>query len=602
MSTRPLPDYWTTRLQDYKTTGLHDYATARLLDHATMKHSIWQDGIKIGLIGGGIGVLLSLIGMVEAFSQRHIISNVISMGHTLLLVIALLVGYMAAKRASQTQPLRVLANGLISGLMVGGSLALLVMVGNLVRLRAIFINASPVLYKLLTFDYGIGSGIFLLLCAGAFSGLLSGLFYLSPALARRVLLTSLSSVVMAGVLQDLLRPTFALWGPLAIINEWLFAANGLTIEGAVSLFILMALIIYFWAKRGSAVKAGFRGLPPTKQRALRITGLLLLIIVLLILPQVLGLFLSEVLTIVGLYVLLGLGLNIVVGYAGLLDLGYVAFFAIGAYTIALLTSPELGFFGLSFWSALPFAIIVGVIFGVLLGIPVLKMRGDYLAIATLGFGEIIRILVLSDFLRPWLGGAQGVGKIPKAAIGSMEFAGPQQIYYLILAGCFLVGFISWRLRDSRLGRAWMAVREDEDVAQAMGINLVAAKLLAFATGAAFSALSGAIFASKLGSVYPHSFNVMISINILCLIIVGGMGSIPGVLVGAIALVGLPELLREFADYRLLVYGAALVAMMLFRPAGLWPEAVHRRELQEEESVGTETESLLGPEPGKQEGV
>jgi branched-chain amino acid transport system permease protein len=313
------------------------------------------------------------------------------------------------------------------------------------------------------------------------------------------------------------------------------------------------------------------------------TSLLLLIILLLLLPQVLGLFLSEVLTIVGLYVLLGLGLNIVVGFAGLLDLGYVAFFAIGAYTTGVLTSPELGFFNLSFWGALPFAVFMGVLSGILLGIPVLKMRGDYLAIATLGFGEIIRILVLSDFLRPWLGGAQGIGKIPKAHIGGIEFATPQQIYYLILAGCLLVGFVSLRLRDSRLGRAWMAVREDEDVAQAMGINLNSTKLLAFATGAAFSALSGAIFATKLGSVYPHSFNVMISINILCLIIVGGMGSIPGVLVGAIALVGLPELLREFAEYRLLVYGAALVAMMLLRPEGLWPEALRRRELHEGES-------------------
>jgi len=147
-----------------------------------------------------------------------------------------------------------------------------------------------------------------------------------------------------------------------------------------------------------------------------------------------------------------------------------------------------------------------------------------------------------------------------------------------LAGCLLVGFISFRLRDSRLGRAWMAVREDEDVAQAMGINLVKTKLLAFATGAAFSAISGAIFASKLGSVYPHSFDIMISINILCVIIVGGMGSIPGVIVGAAALIGLPELLREFAEYRFLVYGAVLVAMMIYRPAGLWPEKVHEREL------------------------
>ena len=465
------------------------------------------------------------------------------------------------------------------------------MVGSLIHLRKVFVNAMPLLYELITFKQGTEIGIFLLLGAGVLSGLLGGLFYLSPILTRRVLIKSLGSIVMAGVLQDLLRPTFALWGSLSVINDWLFAANGLTLQGALGLFILIAVLSTFWAQKGSAIQTGLKRLPLTGQRVLKVTSVVLLIIILLAIPQVLGLFLSEVLTIVGLYVLLGLGLNIVVGFAGLLDLGYVAFFAIGAYTLAVLTSPELSFFNLSFWGALPFTIIMGIVSGVLLGIPVLKMRGDYLAIATLGFGEIIRILVLSDFLRPWLGGAQGIGKIPKASIAGFEFAGPQQIYYLILVGCLLVGFISYRLRDSRLGRAWMAVREDEDVAQAMGINLVATKLLAFATGAAFSALSGAIFASKLSSVYPHSFNVMISINILCLIIVGGMGSIPGIVLGSIALVGLPELLREFAEYRLLVYGAALVAMMLLKPEGLLPEAIRRRELHEGGSTERESESL-----------
>jgi len=548
------------------------------------------------LIGGIVEVLLALIGMIEAFSQRDVINHVISMGHTLMLLVVLFMAYLSAKRTPRSEPLWVLINSFISGLIVGGVLALLVVVGGLVNLRKVFINASPLLYKLLTFDQGIKAGIPLLLGGGGLSGLLAGLLYLAPGLLRRVLIVSLGSVVGAGVLQDLLRPTFALWGPLAVINDWLFSANGLTFHGAIGLFVLIAALSTFWAQKGNAIRADLKRLSPTSQRALKMTSLLLFIMILLALPQILGLFLSEVLTIVGLYILLGLGLNIVVGFAGLLDLGYVAFFAMGAYTVAVLTSPELGFFSLSFWGALPFAIFMGVLSGVLLGIPVLKMRGDYLAIATLGFGEIIRILVLSDFLRPWLGGAQGIGKIPKASIGSIEFATPQQIYYLILAGCLLVGFISWRLRDSRLGRAWMAVREDEDVAQAMGINLVSTKLLAFATGAAFSALSGAIFASKLGSVYPHSFNVMISINILCLIIVGGMGSIPGVLVGAFALVGLPELLREFAEYRLLVYGAALVAMMLLRPEGLWPEALRRRELRERES--TETESPSGSEYSK----
>ncbi|NNG00380.1 MAG: hypothetical protein HKM93_13420 [Desulfobacteraceae bacterium] len=342
-----------------------------------------------------------------------------------------------------------------------------------------------------------------------------------------------------------------------------------------------------WNFKGDDVKENYQHFSGGTQRGIKIGAFVLLACVLLILPQIVGLFLSEVLTIVGLYVLLGLGLNIVVGYAGLLDLGYVAFFAIGSYVTAILTSPELGFFALNFWQALPFAVLVGICFGVLLGIPVLKMRGDYLAIATLGFGEIIRILVLSDALRPWLGGAQGINKIGKPSLMGYEFSQPQEIYYFILAGCLLVVFISMRLKDSRLGRAWMAMREDEDVAQAMGINLVATKLLAFASGAGFSALSGAIFSAKIGSVYPHSFSVFISINIICLIIVGGMGSIPGVIVGAAALVGLPELLREFADYRMFVYGAALVAMMLLRPEGLWPDVRHKMELHKDESVAEE---------------
>jgi branched-chain amino acid transport system permease protein len=561
-------------------------------------YAVLEQGIKIGLIGGVSAVLLALIGMVEAFSQRDIISNVISMGHTLLLLVAVFMGYLAAKRTVGPRPLQILANSVLCGLVVGALLAFLVLLGHIVNLRKVFVNAMPSLYQLLTFNQGIGTGIVILLGAGVLSGVFAGVLYLLPGLARRILIVSLSSIVGVGVLQDMLRPTIGLWGPLAVINEWLFTSNGLTLYGAVGLFILIAVLSYFWARRGNDIRASLGRMPATRQRVLKTGVFIILIIVLLVLPQVLGLFLSEVITIVGLYVLLGLGLNIVLGYAGLFDLGYVAFFAIGAYTMAILTSPELGFFSLTFWEALPFSIIMGVLSGVILGIPVLNMRGDYLAIVTLGFGEIIRILVLSDFLRPWLGGAQGVGKIPKAFIGSLEFGTPQMVYYLILGGCFLVAFISYRLRDSRLGRAWMAVREDEDVAQAMGINLVTTKLLAFASGAGFSALSGAIFASKLASVYPHSFNVMISINVVCVIIVGGMGSIPGVIVGSIALVGLPELLREFAEYRLLVYGAALVAMMLLKPEGLWPEKVRRRELEEfrtgEESIGTEKVSQEAP--------
>jgi branched-chain amino acid transport system permease protein len=483
----------------------------------------------------------------------------------------------------------VLGTAILTGVMTAAGIALLVSIGKLINLRMMFINASPSLYQILTFYYGPKLGIPLLLLSGALSGLFAGLLYRAPAVVRKMLITAFSTVIVAGMLQDMLRPVISLWGPLAKINLFLFAPNGLALKGAVGLFVLVALLVYLWHSKGGTVKTRVEGLPAGQQRTLKLASMLVMAFILLVLPKILGLFLSEVMTIVGLYVLLGLGLNIVVGFAGLLDLGYVAFFAVGSYVVAILTSPELGFFNMGFWSALPIVVAAGILAGVLLGVPVLKMRGDYLAIATLGFGEIIRILVLSDWLRPWIGGAQGIGLIPNISIAGYTFTTPQQVYYIILAGCLLVGFISWRLRDSRLGRAWMAVREDEDVAQAMGINLVATKLMAFATGAGFSALSGAIFATKIGSVYPHSFNVIVSINIICLIIVGGMGSIPGVIVGSFALVGLPELLREFAEYRLLVYGAALVAMMLLKPEGLWPDVKRRRELHiEEEENEAET--------------
>jgi branched-chain amino acid transport system permease protein len=540
-------------------------------------------GITLGLIGGASLVLLSLIGMVEAFSQREIISDVISMGQSLLLLTAVFIAYLAADRSRERGQSYVLGTGTAAGMMMVAMLSLLVLLSHAVNLRQVFINASPVLFQTLIFQQEeLWTGIGLLLLAGGLTGFCAGLLCLLPDWLRRVLITALCSVAIVGLLQDMIAPILSEWGPLADLAELLFPGNGLSSHGALVLFIVVAALTTTWSLKGQAVKTRIHALPPQGRRRLNLGAAVVGVLVLLVLPQILGLFLSEVMAIVGLYVLLGLGLNIVVGFAGLLDLGYVAFFAIGSYTMAILTSPELGFFDWNFWQALPLAVFFGVIAGVILGVPVLKMRGDYLAIATLGFGEIIRILVLSDFLRPWLGGAQGIAQIPKAKIGGFEFAGSQEIYYLILAGCILVGFISWRLRDSRLGRAWMAVREDEDVAQAMGINLVATKLLAFATGAGFSALSGAIFATKLGSVYPHSFNVMISINILCVIIVGGMGSMPGVAVGALALVGLPELLREFAEYRLLVYGAALVAMMLLKPEGLWPEATRQRELHEGE--------------------
>ena len=535
----------------------------------------WQQALKIGVAGGGAAVLLALIGMVEVFAARGVISGVISLGQALLLIVTFACAYAAARRA-ETAGRSSVAAGALAGAMVGLLLALLVIFGSLVDLREIFINASDNLYALLTFGQGTYLGAALLVVVGALVGALTGaLLLLSPAV-RNTILMALAYVVMIGLLSDLLRLIILGWGPISGVFLWLFTGRALSIVGAL---VIAGLVVLFSVLRHRGLITVPRPMAPARARGkLDWRRLAILLVILLALPPVLGSYMSEVLDQVGLFVLMGLGLNIVVGFAGLLDLGYVAFFAIGAYVMAMLTSPELGFAQLSWWAAMPIAVSVAVLFGIVLGIPVLKVRGDYLAIITLGFGEIIRLLALSDALGAFTGGAQGVLGIAKPTIGSFVFDNQVKIYYLLLAACLLAAFVSVRLRDSRMGRAWMAMREDEDVAQAIGINLVTTKLLAFAAGAAFSGLSGTIFAAKLGSIYPHSFGLLISINVLALIIVGGMGSIPGVVVGALALVGLPELLREFAEFRLLVYGVVLVVMMLYRPEGLWPEAAHKREL------------------------
>jgi branched-chain amino acid transport system permease protein len=228
----------------------------------------------------------------------------------------------------------------------------------------------------------------------------------------------------------------------------------------------------------------------------------------------------------------------------------------------------------------PFSVVIAMLFGAFFGLPILGIRGDYLAIATLGFGEIIRILAGSDLLKTWLGGPQGIINIPKpldVPINS-PLSGPLQIYYIGLIAAVIVAFVAIRLRASRLGRAWLAIREDEDVAEALGINLVRTKLLAYILGAAFAGLGGAIFAGLFGSIFATSVTLFVSINVAALIIVGGMGSIPGVVVGAIFLIGIPELFREFSEYRFLFYGIALIATMRFRPEGLLPSRIVQREL------------------------
>lgn len=313
----------------------------------------------------------------------------------------------------------------------------------------------------------------------------------------------------------------------------------------------------------------------------------LLLVAAFLLPLRLGQYWNYTVGTIGIYVLLGLGLNIVVGLAGLLDLGYVAFFAIGAYTIGLLTSPQPHNLQWGFWTVLPIAIVFAALSGILLGIPVLRMRGDYLAIVTLGFGEIIRILSRSDLLASFSGGPRGVRNIASPTLFGQPFNSPEAFVYMILISCLLIIFVTNRLKNSRVGRAWVAMREDEVVARASGINILTHKLLAFAVGAAFAGLGGALFASRNAFTGPEDHNLMVSINVLALVIVGGMGSIPGVIAGAFVLKGLPEILRQLDVYRVLFFGGLLVFMMIIRPEGIIPSRRRRLELAEEQEIEPE---------------
>ncbi len=551
--------------------------------------------LTFGLIGSIVAWHLSLVGLVAAFAERWLIGQSLTFSYVVLLALILLVGYLTARRVSDWTGL---AGAALAGLVVGLALWILALIVTEVNLRDAFVAASPSLAQILTFDRGVSvPSLAILLLIGAATGLIGGGIAWIPATGRRIVIGALSVTVLVGLLRDVLGPVLP-----PFLMRFLFSpGGGLSLPGAV---IVLGLAIAIPVMRSGLRMQRVRQkgvLPARVLRRRRLALRALGVVFFVSFPLWAKLFLSNVADFVGLYILMGLGLNLVLGFAGLLDLGYVAFFAIGAYSMAVLTSPELGAFTLGFWTALPIAVAITVFSGILIGLPVLRMRGDYLAIATLGFGEIVRLLVLSDWLKPHLGGAQGVTRIARPVLGPFVIDRPQEYYYLILIGCGLGWFLSVRLRDSRIGRAWMAIREDEDVAQAMGINRVTAKLLAFATGASMGGLSGALFASLVNSVIPQSFSLLVSINVVALLVLGGIGSLPGVLVGALALVGLPELLREFQEYRLLVYGAVLIAMMIFRPAGLWPEETRVRELEEAAEEARET-ARTGVVAASQDGV
>jgi len=311
-----------------------------------------------------------------------------------------------------------------------------------------------------------------------------------------------------------------------------------------------------------------------------------------------------------LYVLLALGLNIVVGFAGLLDLGYIAFYAVGAYAYALLAGPHFGLH-LPFWVVLPIGAGIAAIFGILLGAPTLKLRGDYLAIVTLGFGEIVRIF-LNNLSRPVniTNGPQGLARIDPFSLGGLDFSrheliagvlvsGPMKYYFLLLLVMLALIVVNLRLQNSRIGRAWEAIREDEIAARAMGIDTTRMKLLAFAMGATFGGVAGGMFSAIQGFISPESFVLVESVMVVSMVVLGGMGNIWGVILGAVLLSFVPEVLRYTVEpaqqavfgrtliepevIRMLLFGLALVLIMLFRPAGLLPSAVRQRELTQRAS-------------------
>jgi branched-chain amino acid transport system permease protein len=295
----------------------------------------------------------------------------------------------------------------------------------------------------------------------------------------------------------------------------------------------------------------------------------------LVYPQFAGRYGTDVAINVMLYICLGLGINVVVGLAGMLDLGYIAFYGVGAYTYALLNVT----YGLAFWVCLPFSAIFACIAGCIVGYPTLRMRGDYLAIVTLGFGEIIRII-----LNNWMSltnGPNGILGIKPIGIYIPIFENGltfehiwvkklQLFYYFALGLAIFAAFAVRRLNFSRVGRAWESIREDETAAELMGVNTFIYKLLAYAMGATFAGLAGAFFAARMKFVSPESFTFLESAMVLCMVVLGGMGSIPGIILGVIALIALPEVFRELNSYRMLVFGATMIIMMLFRPSGLIP--------------------------------
>ncbi len=554
--------------------------------------------VRVGLLAGVVMSYTAAIGMLQTFNQRLIIDPLLSLGYLVLFGVAAVAGASFSKRVEiegiETEPLAItdIVKAAVAGAIAGLVLALFVwIVDRFPDLRGTFPKLGPQMVRLLTFDYSVASAFSILPAVSAGVAAAAAAFAWIPDKFRRALLIALASIVVLAMFQPLVDDLFDL---LPAIPDFLYSPlRGLTVTSAIVVLIGATALAYSLPGRVPSVRARLgAGADRDVRRRTTVVLAVVVVLALIVLPQFLGGIMNELLTNVGLFALMALGLNVVLGYAGLLDLGYVAFFAVGAYTTGVLTSPLSPTWNpeVTWWLAFPIVLVMATLAGLFVGTPVLRMRGDYLAIVTLGFGEIVRILLLSDWLSPYFGGAQGVRTIPGIPVfgATVNATAPHLMIYGVMAFVLIAVYISWRIEDSRVGRAWAALREDEDVAEAVGVDTVKAKLLAFITGAVIASFAGALFAAKVGSVFTNSFEILVSIIILVIVIVGGMGNIPGVLVGALVLIGVlggpnqPGLLQEFGEFKLLIYGALLVYMMLKRPEGLLPSVRRQRELHQEE--------------------
>lgn len=560
------------------------------------KTTPWRHAIRSGLALGGVGVFMAMVGILMMFQNRPIIVGTLTLGYATLGVTLFAAGLLVARRGLFGHRDPTVVAGAVAGALAASLPALLAVVMSMVDLRGVFVALNAPLLAMLTLHQESALlGAAYLLVLGATLGGAGALFLQLADGIRRPLAGGLIATGLAGMLQELIRPVLANSRLTRPLHDLLYTWSGLTLSGAVIVFLAVAAAVWLWHRNRQRIETTLGSLKPQTRRRIRWGYLGAAALLVALFPMFAGNFIGQVLLVVGLFTLMGMGLNLEVGLAGLLDLGFVAFYAVGAYTTALLMADSpYALAQLSFWQAMPIAVLVSLIVGVMFGIPVLKIRGDYLAVATLALGEIVRVIVLSDAAAPLLAGAEGILQIPRPEIGSLVLGTPVSLFYLTLAASLVAAYVAWRLGESRLGRAWMAIRDDEDVAEALGINLIQVKLLAYGLGAAFAGLAGSIFAVMLGSIYPHSFQLIISINILALIIVGGLGSLPGVAVGAAVLIGLPEMLREFGEFRYLFYGLAIIAVMRLKPAGLWPSAARRRELAlEAETAAVQRAQVAG---------